>query len=212
MKFTYANVMSTIAMFAAVTTGTSYAAVTLAKDSVRTTQIKNGQVTLADLHPTVRAKLSKGTTGGGGTTTTPTTGLLPVGEWADTKALTGATWPEAGGTEGRISLTERIGTTGNVEFRVTGNLTKPEGIGAQATIYFRNAASVEVAGWGFGLGWQQAGTFTADQLEYQPTNSIGDPANPKQFIIAAKNAQSIYSIYGGTGATSTLRLQVRRVA
>ena len=54
MKFTYANVMSTIAMFAAVTTGGSYAATQLGANTVGTTQIKNGSVQAADLAPSIR--------------------------------------------------------------------------------------------------------------------------------------------------------------
>jgi hypothetical protein len=45
---TYANVMATVAVFIALG-GSSYAAVTLSKNSVKTEQIKNGQVKTADL-------------------------------------------------------------------------------------------------------------------------------------------------------------------
>jgi hypothetical protein len=45
---TYANVMATVAVFIALG-GSSYAAVTLSKNSVNTGQIKNGQVKTADL-------------------------------------------------------------------------------------------------------------------------------------------------------------------
>jgi hypothetical protein len=47
-QLSYANVMATIAMFAALG-GSSYAAVKLSKDSVRTSHIKNGQVRGPDL-------------------------------------------------------------------------------------------------------------------------------------------------------------------
>jgi hypothetical protein len=45
---TYANVMATVAVFIALG-GSSYAAVTLSRNSVKTQQIKNGQVKTADL-------------------------------------------------------------------------------------------------------------------------------------------------------------------
>lgn len=48
LYFTYANVMATVAVFIALG-GSSYAAVTLSKNSVKTEQIKNGQVKTADL-------------------------------------------------------------------------------------------------------------------------------------------------------------------
>ena len=47
-RLTYANVMATVAVFIALG-GTSYAAITLKKNSVRSTHIRNGQVKSADL-------------------------------------------------------------------------------------------------------------------------------------------------------------------
>ncbi len=77
MQFSYANIMSTVAMFAAVSTGGAYAA-SLADNSVASRNIKNGQVTLVDLHPSVRAKLRPSSTLTG---TAPTTGSLPANTW-----------------------------------------------------------------------------------------------------------------------------------
>lgn len=210
MKFTYANVTSTIALMAALTTGTSYAANTvLARDSVRSPNIKNGQVTLADLHPTVRMRLQRGTTGGGATPVTGT--LAPVGEWRDTGALYASGWGEQDRTDGVVNLASRIGTTGRVEFRVVGSLTKPAGNGAQATLYVRNASGAGKGGWGFGLPrLDQSGTHDASLLEYQPTGSLG--TDPKVYVIDAVNAQQIEVRYEGKDATSTLRVQVRRIA
>jgi hypothetical protein len=53
---TYANVMASIAIFAALG-GTSYAATKLSKDSVRSAHIKNGQVKAPDLDPAAMRKL-----------------------------------------------------------------------------------------------------------------------------------------------------------
>lgn len=208
MKFSYANVMSTIAMFAAVTTGTSYAAASLAKDSVRTAQIKNGQVTLADLHPQVRAKLGKPATGG--TTTKPPTGgaLLPVGQWADTGTLYASLWAATSQIDQKVNLSSKIGTTGNVEFRLVGSITKPDnGKAAALTFYTLNAAGGQTGGQYAGLNSDVAGTFDAAAMGFGGAGSSVQPV-----IVAAKDAQTVYATHEGEGVTNTLRLQVRRVA
>jgi hypothetical protein len=81
MKVTYANVMSTIAVFLAASTGGAYAAqqVVLKRDQVRSVHIKNGQVTLADLHPTVRKRLAAPSGTGGGGTNRPAAGSWVLG-------------------------------------------------------------------------------------------------------------------------------------
>lgn len=199
MKFTYANVMSTIAMFAAVTTGSSYAAATLAANSVTTKQIKNGQVALADLAPGVRAKLN-GASGGGGNTAKPPTGtLLPVGQWADTGAMFGSVWlADFRSDAPQKAISQMIGTTGNVEFRLTGSLTKPAGNTAHVVVKFPKAtgqtATIDPE--------KVGGTFDGSGISFGMTT----------FTVPAANAAWVTAEYNGEGATSTLRLQVRRVA
>jgi hypothetical protein len=56
-SLTYANVVASIAMFAAFG-GSSYAAVKLSKDSVRSSHIKDGQVKAVDLAPAVNQQLN----------------------------------------------------------------------------------------------------------------------------------------------------------
>lgn len=58
MKITYANVMSTIAMFVSVSAGTSYAAQRLAQNSVDARAIRTGAVGYSELAPSVRKKLN----------------------------------------------------------------------------------------------------------------------------------------------------------
>lgn len=77
MKLTYANITSTLALFMAVATGTSYAA-TLAANSVTSRSIKDGQVTRADLAPSLRPALSE--------TPEPT---QPVGEFGTVMSASG---------------------------------------------------------------------------------------------------------------------------
>lgn len=147
MKLTYANVMSTIAMFAAVTTGTSYAAATLGKDSVRSREIKNGQVTLADLHPSVRKRLAPANTSTGGTQR-PTGGTARPGAWvntgmAPTGAWTACTASCGEGTMGgyhagpHIEATDiggKLGKAESVNLRWTGTLTNTGSKVAHASI------------------------------------------------------------------------------
>lgn len=198
MKATYANVTSTIALFAALTTGTGYAANVIARDSVRSAHVKNGQITMADLHPTVRANLRRATTGGGSTPSPDAGGLLPHGQWADTGALVSSLWTASPRTDGRRTLT-RIGTTGNVEFRLVGSITKDATGGADVTLstYTSSGASKHGHGW---FGPTGIGTFD------QTTFSGGT------LTVPAADAQQVEATYTAVdGATSTMRVQVRRV-
>jgi hypothetical protein len=135
--------------------------------------------------------------------------MLPVGVWRDTGVLTATTWDEYGQENGTIHLRDMIGTTGRVEFRVVGSMTKPSGTTSQATVFFRTEANVGKGGWGFGRN-QDGGTFDATELEYQPTGSVG--TDPRVFTIDAVNAQRISAEFVGKNTTSTLRVQVRRIA
>lgn len=201
MKFTYANVMSTIAMFAAVTTGSSYAAATLGKDSVRSREIKNGQVTLADLNPTVRARLNRTATTGT-TTPAPTGSLLPVGVWTNTDTLAVA--------DGTTNLAAQVGTTGRVQFRLVGTITKPSG-GADVSISFKTASGAGVAGFGASSP-TAAGTYDASALAYVGTGDLDDDPTDAVFTVAAGNAQTVVATHSAaTGGLRAMTLQVRRL-
>jgi hypothetical protein len=71
-KLTYANVMATVAAFLAFGGG-AYAAFHLPKNSVRSTNIVNGQVRLKDLAPSARPSTTTTTTPGTTTTTSSPT-------------------------------------------------------------------------------------------------------------------------------------------
>lgn len=207
MKLTYANVTSTIALFAALTTGTTYAAQTLARDSVRSPQIRNGSVLLADLHPSVRSKLGvkapQTATGG-----VLTGNLLARNVWADTGALKPGAWTEAPQSGGVVNLASSVGTSGNVELRFIGSITKPEGNGARATLYSRDASGNVRAGLGTSTG-MGGGTFTADTMNVTTTDGLA--LSSRTLVVPATNAQSIEVRYEGKDARSTLRVQVRRL-
>lgn len=201
MRLSYANVMSTIAMFAAVFTGGAYAATKLAPNSVRTGHIKNGQVMLVDLHPTVRARLGKATT-------TPTTGLLPVGQWADTGALFASLWSSSSQIDQKVNLSSKLGTTGNVEFRLVGTITKPDnGKAAAMTFQVLNAAGSTTRGEYAGLNSDKAGTFDAAAMGFGGAGSSVQPV-----IMPAKDVHTVFASHEGEGVTTTLRIQVRRIA
>jgi hypothetical protein len=128
-RLTYANVMSTVAVFVALG-GTSYAAVKLTKNSVRSSHIKNGQVYSSDirngtvraidLHKSIRPGAgtpgSTGSTGLGGTTGAagPAGPVGPVGPAgpAGADGAPGATGPTgATGPAGAAVVASRIGGT-----------------------------------------------------------------------------------------------------
>lgn len=143
MKFTYANVMSTIAMIAALTTGTSYAATKLGPNSVRSYNIKNGQVTMADLHPSVRAKLDRTTYGGGSTTTTGTS-WTDAKMFASTDAMfncSNADCPALNSSKdgyiGRVNL----GSNATYEFRLTGSVRNGGNIPMSANVIVNTAST-----------------------------------------------------------------------
>lgn len=139
MKFSYANVMSTIAMFAAVTTGTGYAAAQLGANSVRTTHIKNGQVTLSDLHPSVRKKL----TNAAASKPTGTVGV-PT-RWTDRGVLTpGAQLLGFDQTVPALPNAGRPGGKG-MKWRLTGTITNngPDVIDRpHLSVYFGQSSTV----------------------------------------------------------------------
>lgn len=156
-RITYANVMSTIAMFAALTTGGAYAAVTLKANSVTSRHIRNGQVVLADLHPTLRKKLA-------GTTSKPPVGTAPVA-WTDRGLLSpGAVLAECTQAAGCSTDQTTNAITGldvsaptlpsggqpggkGVKFRLTGTITN-EGTGVirrpHLSIYFGKTSAVAI--------------------------------------------------------------------
>lgn len=127
MKLTYANVMSTLAMLAATTTGTSYAAAQLGANSVGSPQIRNGQVKLADLAPSVRRQLAAPAAGGG------TAGAKLSTAWRAIPAFNGTEFYEcaaalcptpgvtANGYGNRLALSFPV--SGTVQFRLTGSVT-----------------------------------------------------------------------------------------
>lgn len=134
---TYANVMSTIAMFAALTTGGAYAAVTLKANSVTSRHIENGQVALVDLAPAVRKKLNA-TTG-----TTPT-GTVPA-TWTDRSVFTPGM--QLIGLDKTISALPNGGqpTGRGMKWRLTGTITNngPDVVSRpQLSGYFQNDADI----------------------------------------------------------------------
>lgn len=227
MKFTYANIMSTIAMFAAVTTGTSYAAATLAKDSVRTAQIKNGQVTLADLHPTVKKRLGVATKPGGGGTQKPTGGTARPGAWANagvtpTGAWTPCTASCGEGTMGgyhagpHVEATPlNLGNAKTMNARWTGSLTNTGPKVAHATIllYTGNSTSLPSSkGYAALCATPFAGiapgqTLQASEMQCSPRNTLGAYryARTRVDLLADDNTAP-------TGLTSTITLEVQPVS
>lgn len=231
MKFTYANVMSTIAMFAAVTTGTSYAAASLGKDSVRTREIKNGQVTLADLHPTVRKKLGSAATGGGGTTARPPAGR--PGAWADARVTATGPWTACtascgAGTMGgyhagpHVEATAlNLGTARTANFRWVGSVTNTGSKVAYFTVagYRGKTTSLPASkGANFTCTTPFAGiapgqTLTAADLGCMnnPDAMKGVPADQTRYV---RTRVDLLADDNGfpSGLTSTLRLDVQPVA
>lgn len=105
-KLTYANVVATLALFIALG-GASYAAVKLPKNSVTTTQIKNGTIKLGDLNKKTVAQL-KGATGAAGAN-----GSDGAKGAAGAKGADGAT-----GLTGSTGSTGITGPTGNANVQI----------------------------------------------------------------------------------------------
>lgn len=216
-RLTYANVMSTIAVFAALSTGGAYAATKLAANSVGTAQIRNGQVTYADLHPSVRAKLGKAPTTGGGwqdsNVIAPGAALFPCGgnecdlnpEWDPSNYTVGYTKT--------VGISSKIGTTGNMEARITGSITnRSASASARIRVYVFGAATSTVA---------------ASNDNHMRTCSIDVPASQTVAISLTDNAcnpiekrpskDTKYLRFRIAGestmsldATSTLKIEVRK--
>jgi hypothetical protein len=104
-KFTYANVMATIAVFLAVAGGTAFASETLlAKDSVGTKQLKPHSVTAVKLSRSAREVMRGAAGSPGATGATGATGAQGA------IGATGATGPT--GTRGAIGATGETGPIG----------------------------------------------------------------------------------------------------
>lgn len=133
MKLTYANVMSTLAMFAATTTGAGYAAAQLGANSVNSRHIRNGQVTAADLHPSVRRALRQ-------VATTPVP--APATSIAIPELLffcANLDCPDTGGSKAGFNgdYAPTLPASGNTTFALSGTVTNAgnAAVGLSARIY-----------------------------------------------------------------------------
>lgn len=230
MKFTYANVMSTIAMFAAVTTGSSYAAAQLAANSVTTKQIRNGQVTTADLAPSVRKQLAgRAPVSGGGGTTTPTTGK--PGAWANSGGVASGALAQcssgcadtAGGYFGgpfvaATDISSKFGGAARANFRWTGSLTNNGSETAYVSLYVYKGATADLpaARGGYSCSTPYAGiapgqTLTVADLGCNAKTGEGFQNQP---TASSRYVRSRYDLISGDGTfpegvSSTIQLEVQ---
>jgi hypothetical protein len=137
-RLTYANVMSTIAVFLVVAGGTAFAATQLGKESVGTKQLKKEAVSLAKINAAAKNSL-KGATGPAG----------PDGA----KGATGATGPQGPkGDRGEKGEKGDTGpATGPAGGALTGNYPNPE---------LADAAVTKAKLAGGSVGASQLGTVT----------------------------------------------------
>ncbi len=184
-RLTYANVMSTIAVFLAASTGGAYAAqqIVLKKNQVRSVHIKNGQVTLADLHPTVRKRLTappKPVSTTWTNTTVIRTGdilLFPcTGPWCTGRPdYSFASGDSEGVTEGFTNIADissLVSDTRNYEFRLRGRIENQSDKWTTVNFSVRAGATQSLAN---NIASTAENSFIQCKVQIGPRQAITDP-------------------------------------